>query len=63
MNDLSPMYRNLLVFLSASLAAPAVSELTPPEQDIVVTARERTARQLAEAITPDLSQDSPMARL
>lgn len=62
MNDLSALLRNLLVLLSASVAAPAASETTPPEPDIVVTGRERTARELAEAITPDLSQDSPMAR-
>lgn len=52
----------LLAILSAQIADQASAQQSPSEPDIVVTARERSIRKLASAITPDLSNDSPMGR-
>lgn len=52
----------MLVLLGCEPAVSAAPPMPAPDPDIVVTARARTARELAEAITPDLSQDAPLPR-
>lgn len=52
----------VLAFVLVIEAGPALAQPPATEPDIVVTAKERTVRDLAKAITPHLPYDSPLAR-